>query len=317
MRSGNAPIYSTAFGVEKNPDESDTNPFRYCGEYWDKETESIYLRARYYNPTIGRFITEDNFVGYQGVPLSINYYIYCYNNPVNLVDPTGFDSYIFYDDTAKSGDGIHTFKDEAEIRAKQLRKKYGTPVWLIGVRNAKSFKKKWNSQVGYGAFGNRVSIDEVAIIAHGSADGEKGAGIGYMYFDSDYSKVAAAKGDFYDSENDVLVSDLDPKTMDSLYFSTCNSGNPDILNLAYAFNKHMIINNSITAWDGGTIFNYETEELEPGAYSIWPLEMRWQGTYYKYVDKTWYGKPLRKRQGKVIIFPKVTPQIPWFYFNKY
>ena len=33
------------------------NPFRYCGEYFDGETESLYLRARYYSPVSGRFIT--------------------------------------------------------------------------------------------------------------------------------------------------------------------------------------------------------------------------------------------------------------------
>ena len=49
-----------AFGNEKNPDANDTNVFRYCGEYFDKETSSYYLRARYYNPVIGRFITEDS-----------------------------------------------------------------------------------------------------------------------------------------------------------------------------------------------------------------------------------------------------------------
>lgn len=137
-----------------------------------------------------------------------------------------------------------------------------------------------------------------------------------MYFESDKSKVAAAKGAFFDSEKDVLISDLDSKTMNSLYFSSCNSGNPDILNVAYAFNNRMIINNSITAWDGGAIFNYETEKLEAGAYDGWIKEIRRQHTYYKYVNKTWYGKPIRKRQGKVLITPKITPRIPWLYFNK-
>ena len=35
-----------AFGVEKDIDENDTNAFRYCGEYFDKETATVYLRAR-------------------------------------------------------------------------------------------------------------------------------------------------------------------------------------------------------------------------------------------------------------------------------
>jgi len=43
-----------AFGNEKNPDPSDTNPFRYCGEYFDKETGTIYLRARYYDPATSK-----------------------------------------------------------------------------------------------------------------------------------------------------------------------------------------------------------------------------------------------------------------------
>ena len=45
-----------AFGVEKDISESDTNAFRYCGEYYDTESGTIYLRARYYDPSIGRFI---------------------------------------------------------------------------------------------------------------------------------------------------------------------------------------------------------------------------------------------------------------------
>ena len=46
-------------------------------------------------------MTEDSFVGYGDDSLSLNLYTYCYNNPVNLTDPTGFDSYILYDATAK------------------------------------------------------------------------------------------------------------------------------------------------------------------------------------------------------------------------
>lgn len=48
-----------AFGNEREPDTSDSNPFRYCGEYYDGETGSYYLRARYYDPVVGRFAQED------------------------------------------------------------------------------------------------------------------------------------------------------------------------------------------------------------------------------------------------------------------
>jgi len=79
-----------AFGNEKNPSSSDTNPFRYCGEYFDTESGTIYLRARYYNPANGRFTQQDSW-GYvnPGDPLSLNLYVYCYANPVRYIDPSG------------------------------------------------------------------------------------------------------------------------------------------------------------------------------------------------------------------------------------
>lgn len=78
-----------AFGNEQNPTSDDTNPFRYSGEYFDKETGTIYLRARYYNPGIGRFMSEDSVPGTDNNPLSLNLYTYCGNNPVYFSDPSG------------------------------------------------------------------------------------------------------------------------------------------------------------------------------------------------------------------------------------
>ena len=78
-----------AFGVEKNIDDTDTNAFRYCGEYYDAETGTVYLRARYYNPSTGRFISRDSYAGKNEDPLSLNLYTYCHNNPVLYIDPSG------------------------------------------------------------------------------------------------------------------------------------------------------------------------------------------------------------------------------------
>lgn len=78
-----------AFGVEKDIDDSDTNAFRYCGEYYDKETATVYLRARYYNPSTGRFISRDSVTGDINDPLSLNLYTYCHNNPLLNFDPSG------------------------------------------------------------------------------------------------------------------------------------------------------------------------------------------------------------------------------------
>ena len=71
-----------AFGNQKL-EKADDNPFRYCAEYYDAETTFIYLRARYYDPNIGRFITEDP------IKDGMNWYTYCAGNPINRIDPSG------------------------------------------------------------------------------------------------------------------------------------------------------------------------------------------------------------------------------------
>ncbi|MDE6677995.1 MAG: hypothetical protein K2K02_03040, partial [Ruminococcus sp.] len=115
-----------AFGVEKNIDDSDANPFRYCGEYFDTETGTIYLRARYYSPTTGRFISRDSFAGRKSDPLSLNLYTYCRNNPIRYIDPSGH-SYATLPDGTKmsinSASDAELFskrKDEQLTKAKEL-----------------------------------------------------------------------------------------------------------------------------------------------------------------------------------------------------
>ena len=79
-----------AFGnLTSQTGESD-NPFLYCSEYFDEETGTYYLRARYYDPANGRFTQQDAW-GYMDTsdPLSLNLYTYCCNNPVMYVDPSG------------------------------------------------------------------------------------------------------------------------------------------------------------------------------------------------------------------------------------
>ena len=76
-----------AFGNEIDPEPLDTNPFRYCGEYFDREIGTYYLRARNYDPRIGRFTTEDP------ARKDLNFFIYGRNNPVLFTDPTGMVAY--------------------------------------------------------------------------------------------------------------------------------------------------------------------------------------------------------------------------------
>ena len=65
------------------------NPYQYTGEAWDAEVELLYLRARYYQPGTGRFITKDPWTGDVWRPGTLNFYTYAMGNPVGLVDPAG------------------------------------------------------------------------------------------------------------------------------------------------------------------------------------------------------------------------------------
>jgi len=69
--------------------EEMSNPFRYAGEVFDAESGMIYLRARYYDPSVGRFISEDTYKGQVDNPLSLNRYTYVLNNPLRYWDPSG------------------------------------------------------------------------------------------------------------------------------------------------------------------------------------------------------------------------------------
>jgi RHS repeat-associated protein len=74
------------------------NPFTYKGAYgyyYDEETGLYYLKARYYDPKIYRFISRDpiekapELADLQN-PLSLNPYLYCEDDPVNHTDSGGY-----------------------------------------------------------------------------------------------------------------------------------------------------------------------------------------------------------------------------------
>ena len=81
----NATYDYDAFGnlTENTGSEATNNPFRYNGQYHDDETGLLYLRNRYYDPSIGRFTQE--YPAKDG----LNWYVYCENNPITRIDPDG------------------------------------------------------------------------------------------------------------------------------------------------------------------------------------------------------------------------------------
>ena len=78
--------YGNAVGF--NPSQALTQ-FLYCGELFDHQLGFYYLRARYYDPKVGRFNRLDPFFGNLSDPQSLHKYTYCHGDPVNCVDPSG------------------------------------------------------------------------------------------------------------------------------------------------------------------------------------------------------------------------------------
>ncbi|MBQ8304869.1 MAG: hypothetical protein IJX90_01425, partial [Blautia sp.] len=65
------------------------NPFRYRGYYYDVETGMYYLKTRYYDPEIRRFISPDLFIQTGIFNLCKNMFLYCLNNPISRIDIDG------------------------------------------------------------------------------------------------------------------------------------------------------------------------------------------------------------------------------------
>jgi RHS repeat-associated protein len=63
------------------------NKIRYRGYYWDEDLGMYYLKTRYYDPMVGRFISADGQLNPSAG--GKNLFAYCENNPVNLADPDG------------------------------------------------------------------------------------------------------------------------------------------------------------------------------------------------------------------------------------
>jgi RHS repeat-associated protein len=74
-----------SFGKQTASSGSLTNPFRYSAREWDTETGLYYYRARYYDPSKGRFLSEDPITFGGG----IDFYRYVRNLPTSFGDPFG------------------------------------------------------------------------------------------------------------------------------------------------------------------------------------------------------------------------------------
>jgi len=76
------------------------NPFLFTGQRYDANTGFYHLRARYYQPETGRFTVVDPYAGDIYSPATLHKYLYCSNDPINRIDPTGMFSLFEFDISA-------------------------------------------------------------------------------------------------------------------------------------------------------------------------------------------------------------------------
>jgi RHS repeat-associated protein len=78
-----------AFGNDVYHTGTTPNNYLYRGEQYDPDLGLYYLRARYYNPGTGRFLSRDPEDGNRFDPASLHKYLYAGGDPVNAIDPAG------------------------------------------------------------------------------------------------------------------------------------------------------------------------------------------------------------------------------------
>jgi RHS repeat-associated protein len=86
-----------AFGALRRSTDATPNRRRYTGQYDDTDIGLQYFGARYYDPSTGRFLSQDPYAGSEDAPPSLHRYAYAHGNPLVYGDPTGYSVETFKD----------------------------------------------------------------------------------------------------------------------------------------------------------------------------------------------------------------------------
>src|SRR5262249_10095251 len=98
------------------------NKFQFTGEALDPGTGLYYLRARYYEPNLGRFLERDPLEGSLLLHLSRNPYQYGLSNPIRYADPTGLSSIDGRPNVVQQASLISTIRENVQMIAQSLLK---------------------------------------------------------------------------------------------------------------------------------------------------------------------------------------------------
>ena len=128
-----------AFGNTLVEEGEINNPIRYSGEYLDEESGLIYLRARYYDPSVGRFISEDP------IRDGMNWYAYCGNSPVNFYDCNG----MWMEGDEKLSQGAQIYTQHYGEKWEEANQRYQEAIAtgdISGAETARLEMHEWNAK---------------------------------------------------------------------------------------------------------------------------------------------------------------------------
>jgi RHS repeat-associated protein len=286
-----------AFGVEENPSASDSNPFRYCGEYYDISSGTYYLRARYYDPTTGRFLSEDTYQGKATDTLSLNLYTYCKDNPIVFIDPNGHIG--IYNGQIYMGDG--DTQDDKQLL--QLKIDYA--------------KATTDSQ-------RKRIAQEANVIRHRSSGYRvlSSSSLSTFYIPdltNSITKILAQQESTFEDHSSDVPWFIDHVKTNSLV--DVKNSNPEFLRPWYSY--HVIINGEVMRADapGNIMYGYlgtaacfdeETLLAGAGAYQIWEDSDRKIGTAITNIPKMFHNFGDNVGDGEEIRYG-----ISWFWSAKY
>jgi len=107
-------LATTSYDPWGTPQGTLSAPFGFTGEL--HSAGQVYLRARWYAPGQGRFVSEDPFAGWTERPDSLHPYIYAGNNPIIWVDPYGKTWYLTFGEAERLANSL---KDQSDAFSTQ------------------------------------------------------------------------------------------------------------------------------------------------------------------------------------------------------
>jgi len=237
------------------------------------------------NPVYGRLFSskQTRFVSPDPVtidgkrlldPQLLNLYSYCRNNPLLYTDPTGMDSYVFYDP--------NNFEDQAWREAEELLATYDTNVFMYSVTSEEQFVRDWNSMNG----GVSGSIDGVSLLFHGTE--------GTIDISSGEYMTASESGMTPLGNQGTPIGSLESKQMLTLNVLTCQGGNIDPGpngNVVQNFVENNKILLGATGWDGK--ISYDSNQRPRTSY--------WQGSFISEKGRAPLGQVLYWNSAKPIV----------------